>query len=53
MDMRDKIAVFCSARYDIDPEYNEAARLFVSEATVQKHPQLPASPAERQPHHPD
>ena len=34
MDMRDKIAVFCSARYDIDPEYNEAARLFVRGASA-------------------
>lgn len=34
MDMRDKIAVFCSARYDIDPEYNEAARLFVRGAAA-------------------
>ena len=34
MDMGDKIAVFCSARYDIDPEYNEAARLFVRGAAA-------------------
>ena len=34
MVMRDKIAVFCSARYDIDPEYNEAARLFVRGAVA-------------------
>ena len=34
MDMRDKIAVFCSARYDIDPKYNEAARLFVRGAAA-------------------
>lgn len=32
--MRDKIAVFCSARCDIDPEYNEAARLFVRGAAA-------------------
>ena len=34
MDMKDRIAVFCSARYDIDQEYNEAARLFVRGAAV-------------------
>lgn len=34
MDMRDRIAVFCSARRDIDPEYNEAARLFVRGASL-------------------
>ena len=32
--MRDKIAVFCSARHDIDPKYNEAARLFVRGAAA-------------------
>lgn len=32
--MRDKIAVFCSARCDIDPKYNEAARLFVRGAAA-------------------
>lgn len=28
-----KIAVFCSASYEIDPEYNEVARAFVREAS--------------------
>ena len=31
--MRDKIAVFCSARHDIDPTYNQIARLFVRGAS--------------------
>ena len=34
MDMRDKIAVFCSASYDIDPMYNKVAREFVRAASL-------------------
>lgn len=32
--MKDKIAVFCSASYDIDPKYNKVARQFVRAASL-------------------
>ena len=32
--MKDKIAVFCSASYDIDPKYNTVARQFVRAASL-------------------
>jgi uncharacterized protein (TIGR00730 family) len=32
--MKDKIAVFCSASYDIDPKYNKVAREFVRAASL-------------------
>lgn len=34
MDMKDRIAVFCSASYDIDPKYNKVAREFVRAASL-------------------
>ena len=32
--MKDKIAVYCSASYDIDPKYNKVAREFVRAASL-------------------
>ena len=32
--MKDKIAVFCSASFDIDPKYNKVAREFVRAASL-------------------
>ena len=32
--MKNKIAVFCSASYDIDPKYNKVAREFVRAASL-------------------
>ena len=32
--MKDKIAVFCSASYEIDPKYNKVAREFVRAASL-------------------
>ena len=32
--MKDKIAVYCSASYDIDPKFNKVAREFVRAASL-------------------
>ena len=35
--MKDKIAVYCSASYDIDPKFNKVAREFVRAASLRGH----------------